>query len=169
MKKIISIVLCLSLTMFLFACNKKEKGNTETDTSVTEGVANPMVPSTEEEIKTVTGADFNLSSKFQSPNFFLINNKIGQVGFKYKDLNFTFRTEKSDKSDDISGMYYEWTESKTVTIDNCKGELHIYSGKDEFAASVIWYDSENGVMYTLSTDKEISDKELLACADLLVK
>ena len=60
------------------------------------------------------------------------------------------------EDEDISGMYYEWTEKQDVTLDNWGGGnmpavLYGFENDSDKALMITWYDIEIGIAYCLST------------------
>ena len=60
------------------------------------------------------------------------------------------------ESDDISGMYYDWTVTDEGTLSNwgfgnMKAGFYRFIGDDEMADLCTWYDIEIGISYCLST------------------
>ncbi|MBR5407708.1 MAG: hypothetical protein IK111_08700 [Lachnospiraceae bacterium] len=61
-----------------------------------------------------------------------------------------------DESEDISGMYYDWTVTDEGTLPNwgmgnMKAKFYGFNGEDEMADLCTWYDIEIGISYSLST------------------
>ena len=60
------------------------------------------------------------------------------------------------ESDDISGMYYDWSDTDEQKLSNwgmgnMNAKFYRYCGDDEMADLCTWYDVEIGISYSLST------------------
>ena len=80
-----------------------------------------------------------------------------QLNFDKDGGSFVARGQYGTKeTDDISGMYYDWTEETDVTLDNWGGgempaKVYGFANDSEKALMCTWYDIEIGISYCLST------------------
>ena len=97
-----------------------------------------------------------------------------QLSFDLNGDSFTARAQVTgDRTADISGMYYEWTQQDDVTLANwadgqMKGKYYRYISKDEWADLCTWYDEETGISYSVSvSSKDLDGFDLQAIAEAL--
>ena len=95
-----------------------------------------------------------------------------QLFFELDGNSFTAREQVTgDPEADISGMYYEWTDQREVTLKNwpnavCRSCRWI--GEQDCADLCAWYDAASGTSYTLSVMAEDLDGfDLQAIAEAL--
>ena len=178
MKKTIMImVTAVMATALLCGCNVTVKNGDEPST----GMANPWRDCTEEE------ANEYLSNGFSAPegatdvswSLMLPDNDpenvmktLVQMRFVLDGINYTAREQAvGDNYEDISGMYYEWQESKDVKLANwaggqMTGKAFSYSDPEESAKLCTWYDVETGYAYSLSaTGGDLSKVDIVKVAE----
>jgi len=169
-KKLLTVLLTMTmLVMALSACGKAstESENTESENTESEnaeiedtepaGMGNPIEEVSPERIVEVTGSKAILPENAENPTFLLVNNELGEIRFTLDSAkyNMTLRSQKLDAFSDISGMYYEWQSEYDESIGNyeCK-VMNFNSDEDGSIRIYLWYDAENGVMYSLTAQAE---------------
>ena len=87
-----------------------------------------------------------------------------QLDFDYEGLSYTAREQAVPDTDsaDISGLYYEWTNESDGILANWAGgnmpcKFYRYIGEDGYVDLVLWYDTETGYAYSLSTQSDDLD------------
>ena len=120
------------------------------------GLPNPMTALDESEIPfDIVAPEGATNVKWSKIDFG--DEPIIQLTFDYVGQTFTAREQVTgDYADDISGMYYDWTASEDVFLEEWEGgqmpaTLHVYVGDDESAQLISWYNVEIGISYSLST------------------
>jgi len=83
---------------------------------------------------------------------------IAQLAFTIGDKAATLRAQANGavRPADISGLYYDWTESGTAQVGYCDAELHTNGA----AGYIAWADAAPGILYNLSMT-EGADAETL--------
>jgi len=130
--------------------------NKDTEDTEEFGMPNPMVESTFKEIVELTGSTAIIPSYCEDPKYFIYNGEMGEVQFTTEEgyTNLSLRIKKADAFEDISGCEYEWIASFDELIGSCECKTYVYHDDDETTDDVrvcLWYDSENKIMYSLST------------------
>lgn len=146
------------MILSLIGCGKKEEAV---------GMANPMVESDYDSIVKMTGASFTLPVEAQDVQYFIIGNEVGEVQYSIDDksTSFTIRAAKASEFTDISGMYYDWPVVFDGRLGDCKEKDMAYSGDDGDAQLCMWFDSEKGIMYSLSaTGAELNGLDIVGVA-----
>jgi len=156
MKKYLWLTLiCVALSVFA-ACGTK---NSEAATDEIVGMANPWTDSDKQGVLDATGFDLTLpESATKAVYSYMESDKLAQVSYNLDGYSWNFRVQPSSELTDISGVYYEWTSERSGKLNGCEALYTIYSeGEDEnaYAYHVLnWFDSANGVLYSLSVDGE---------------
>jgi len=154
-KKILLVLACMALSVFT-ACGEK---STEVVDSEIVGMANPWVETDQQGILDATGFNLALPEAATDAYYsYMESEKMAQVSYNLDGYNWNFRVQPSTELTDISGVYYEWTSERSGKLNGCEALYTIYSeGEDEnaYAYHVLnWFDSANGVLYSLSVDGE---------------
>lgn len=81
--------------------------------------------------------------------------KMAEMLFTFNDASWIARISKTDKFNDITGMYYIWPEDnlgfeKTNNIFGIEGEQYYYLDDNETAAAALWFNDKENIMYSLS-------------------
>lgn len=119
------------------------------------GMANPMVESTYEEIVKVTGCKAVVPKNAEYPTYYLISNELGDIRYSYGNGSTlaTLRVQRCDEFTDISGTNIDpslFDDYGKIGECDAKGyvEFNSDSDEDDFGL-VLWYDSEDKIMYSL--------------------
>lgn len=180
MKKLIALLLALCLVMSFAACGKTAEAEVETEVEteveaeveaepeLIEGVANPMVETTNEEMGQTLGFNFAVPAGATDCKFFIIADTLGEMQFQYNGVEMTARMKAVADVElvDISGMYYTWTDEQDVEVKYCEGKLMTYAGEDTTIEACIWLDVVPGVAYSVTAQgTDLDGFDLLAIAD----
>lgn len=139
---IIALLLCVSC---LFGC--KAPASQEGPQS---GLANPMVESNPEEILEKLGVEFLVPEGAEEVKYFIISNQMAEMQFRLNGSDCSARIQPEAEYTDISGMYYDWTNTENCSIGWCEGKLMSSSEGDKPVSCCLWYDHVPGLMYSLS-------------------
>lgn len=185
--KIILIYITLSLLLMLSAAGCGKSRALEPDSQGADnvqggntGVANPWRDITEDEAYAAmpnlfcapNGAENVRWSMMGDPEELSIPGVMVQMDFDLNGMSFTAREQYvSDEKADISGCFYEWTESHDITLANWGGaqmpaRIYRYKGDDICTDVCTWYDTETGAAYSLSvSDADLDGFDIQAVAE----
>lgn len=175
-KKIVAVIALATMVVSTMAgCGKSKDAPASDDSQATQnvetveaeveeveeeeigGMGNPIEEVSFEKIVEVTGCKAVLPDKAEDITYLLINNELGEIRYTTEDgyNNMTLRVQKSDKFEDISGMYFDWTSKEECDLNGCECQIWGYyvEGEDNIQVA-FWYDSDNKVMYSLSSVAE---------------
>ena len=170
-KKIFAAVLVVAGLLTFTACGK-DKTDTEATTAATTeaaseesgsgetGMVNPWKTCTEEEAGKACSKLFKAPDGAESINWSIMSEgddiKTGdlvQLEFTLNGNDFCARAkEGAPETEDISGMYYEWTVKEDVKLDNWSSDGKTYRSisDNEMADLITWYDKDAVISYSLS-------------------
>lgn len=143
MKKIISLLLCAVCLFGLAACDGSKApvpaGSDEPVGSIEAQIVNPFVSyDTLEDAAAVTGFDFVVPASmdgYTDRNIQVMDGKMIQVTF-IDERGSMLILRKAAGSDDISGDYYVYANTKTVTLPNgAEAELR---GDETSFQTAVW-------------------------------
>ena len=172
-KRLIAFVLAGVMVFSMASCGKKDTNEAEPQT----GVANPWTDTTEEEafaevpflFTAPEGATNVTWRRMENGDYPLI-----EMDFTLGMYDYCARAQYGAAEDeDISGMYYDWNTTVSVTLANWgMGNMNatIRTGSDDEAAAFLcsWYDTEMGEAYTLSaTTQDDSEMDIQAVAEAI--
>ena len=173
MKKLFIVFLLMASALSITSCGSAGETQTPEEGEEQVQIGNPLRESDKKEIQKLTGASFNMPSKFDNISYYVIENlglhSIGQAGFEYNDAYYTFRVMKSTLLDDISGMYYNWTETKECEIEGLSGEMRSFESESECACTILLFDSENEILYSLSSSDRQAFQDIEKCFEIILK
>lgn len=130
-------------------------------TTVNTAMPNPMVRTSEEETRAALGFGFNVPENAGNVRYHIINEKMAQMDFDLDGNSYTARIVPADSFTDISGCYFDWTETIDTEIGWCRGEIRMADG----CSLCLWYDTAPGLMYSLSSSGEKKSARLRALAE----
>lgn len=172
MKKLIALVLCLTVVLSLAACTAKTEAEPETEPAATEepvGMANPMTEVTPEELQLQVGLNVFPIEGATDVKCYTVDgaefDKMAEMDFTYDGKAYCYRAARTGELEtfDMSGLYFDWKEQSQEEFGIFTAE---YRAAD--AVSVLyWLDIVPGVNYTISSQDGASKEELLAMAELL--
>lgn len=132
----------------------------------TSQIVNPMKNSNPQEIIETIGVRFIEPKDVSEIKYFIISNQIAQMNFIKDDISFTARIKPTNQFEDISGMYYDWTNEQDCEIAWCSGKIYFMNdGENNNPGICIWYDIAPGLMYSISMDDKSNPEILLNLAN----
>lgn len=171
MKKMLSLLLCAMCLFALAACAGKAPAPTGSDEpvgSMEAQMVNPFVSyDTIEDAAAVTGFDFLVPATmdgYTDRNIQVMDGRMLQVTFIDESGNMLL-LRKAAGSDDISGDYIVYADTKTVTLPN-GAEAELRGDEPNFQAAV-W--TANGYSYAVSSDVPMDEAamvDLISTLDL---
>lgn len=129
-KMLLFVLVLLTVTALSFSgCGK------------TDEVVNPMVEKASlAEIQTALGFTFDsLPNNITNLKLYTVSNTIAQADFTLDNINYTARKAKLI-TDDISGVYVKFDETRTVA--NANGELVLYQFNSGAEGLATWSNEE---------------------------
>lgn len=182
-KLIIALAVCLMVLCLFTACSNKDEQaaepQAEQTASVTEpeetealqseapvsGVANPLVESDADEIMQQLGLALGVPENAENVQYFILNGDTEEMHFTLDGLDYVARLRPTASFEDISGMYYEWTNTDDGELKGRECKLMRYCGSDSDVDVCLWYDAAPGLMYSLSTsDSSLDGFDITAAA-----
>lgn len=154
---------------------KTDSANTQADGNVTG--ENPWVSTDKDGILSATGLNINTPADATNAQYsYLKTSNVAQVTFSYAGHDdWTFRMQKTDKLEDISGLYYEWGYQESVMVSGKEAMSYAYAeGADDsgmiddmFGVQLInWYDDSTGTTYSLSVlGNDLNGMDIQAIAE----
>jgi len=132
----------------------------------------PWEEMTAEQLAETTGVVFGVPEGTENACYmYLRGEKLGEMQFIWEGSDCCARVQPialgENELYDISGMYYEWETEYPVTVGGCFGSLsRPMQDGDVWVERCLWYDSEAGVMYSLSvTSADVDGLDLVALAE----
>ncbi|MCR5089602.1 MAG: hypothetical protein K6C08_08830, partial [Oscillospiraceae bacterium] len=125
--------------------DKTELANPWTD--MTEQEAAAMMP---EGFHAPEGAESVVWSKMESGG-----NTLVQLRFDLNGNSYTAREQQTEKAEDISGLYYEWTAEDDIILSGpgggrMAGKIFRLIGESGYTDLCTWFDADAGVSSSLS-------------------
>ena len=158
-------------------CAGKTSQSNDTPGNGNVQIANPWRNVTEAEARKMFPRSFSVPAGAENVSWSVMESDsetLLQLSFDLYGENFTAREQvTNDKSADISGMHYDWTQKTDITLANWtdgkrKGTYYRFVGEKEWADLCTWYDEANGISYSLSvTSKDLDGFDLQAIAEML--
>ena len=163
MKKLITLFLAfLMLVCALTACGKTETEEPQPQQST---VANPLVESDAEGVQQTLGFALTVPEDAENVLYFILSGDTEELHFTLNGLDYVARLKATAEFEDISGIYYEWTDTLDGTIENCQCKQMRYCGDEADVDVCLWYDAVPGLMYSLSTgDSSLDGFDITAVA-----
>ena len=139
MKKTLSILLALALCLFGAAMAEAT-------------LANPWVDATAEDIAEAIGAAFGIPEGAEDIAYsFMPDESLAEMRFALDGMEYVARIQPAEEFTDISGLFYEWEAESSFTIAGFEGLEQRAADGDVTIDSALWFDSDMGLMYALST------------------
>lgn len=190
MKKCIAAILCAATAMALVACGNDTQAQTETaqvteapttqdveetlpdeapatEEEATVGLANPWTEIAFEDMATEIGVNFALPEGAELVSCSVMKDEnLGQAIFNLDGMEFVARIKPTAGFEDISGMYYDWTDEADVSISWCDGKFYACKDGDNTIQLCLWCDIVPGVMYSLTVSApDLDGFDLTAVAE----
>ena len=157
MKKRICILLVAVFALTLCACGGAQKDESGMD------LANPWRDSTFEEVLDSYNVPFLTPAGAVNERWSVMQSEQGdliQDVFELDGLRFTARARQTEALEDISGLYFDWTEASAAEVSYCKAALYT-NGE---AGYIAWVDVVPGLLYNLGMTQGASADTLIALA-----
>lgn len=181
MRRSLALIVSIALTaVSLCGCTLSVKNGDEPSTEI----ANPWRDCTEEEAYKYAPNGFSAPESATNIYWSLMlpdndpkreSETMVQLRFDLDGIEYTAREQAvlDEKDTDISGMYYEWQDTKTETLANWAGgtmqaKVSTFENSDESAKLCSWYDVETGFAYSLScaaSGSGVSDVDIKSVAE----
>ena len=157
-KKMLAVLLALSVLFVLVACKKSEKPAPDA------GTPNPMTEITADELE----FSVNVPEGASDVKYFTIEedgNKINQMSYTVDGSEYCYRMQSTGETAayDMSGIFAEDWETEDAAVSYCDA---FYKTCSE-GSVIYWLDVVPGVNYTLSCADKLSAEELEDAAALL--
>lgn len=150
---LIALVGGLALLLLCAACSGTPAAEDELQT-----VVNPVHECTAEELTAQTGITLNAPITAVDVSYRYIDGEkepLAQVTFTYQGKVYTYRAQRTETIEDISGMYYDWT---TTTNDSEDTPYTCYF-TDGGQGIALWY--ADGTSYALCMMENASEEALV--------
>ena len=110
-----------------------------------------------EELTEETGITLNVPITAVDVTYSYIDgdSPLAQVSFVYQGQTYTYRGQKTQTVQDISGMYYEWTK----TTNDSEDVPYTCYFTDEGQGMALWH--TDGVSYTLGMTENVTEELLV--------
>ena len=153
MKRLLVFALAACCVLALAACTVK-KPQESGDISQ---IPNPVHESTAEEVAEKTGITLNVPITAVDVMYSYIDgdSPLAQVSFVYQGQTYTYRGQKTQTVQDISGMYYEWTK----TTNDSEDVPYTCYFTDEGQGITLWH--TDGASYTLGMTENVTEELLV--------
>ena len=139
MKKTLCLLLALTLCLF---------GAALAETTI----ANPWVDATAGDIAEAIGAAFGVPEGAEDVEYSLMPDEgLAEMRFTLDGMAYVARIQPAEAFTDISGMYYEWEADAPFSIAGFEGLDQRAADGEETVERCLWFDSDMGLMYALST------------------
>ena len=155
MKKGFVIVLAVCCVLALTACTVKKAE----DKGDKNQIPNPVYTCTTEELTEKTGLTLNVPVTAVEIAYSYIdsdNEPLAQVTFVYQGQEYTYRGQKTQTIQDISGMNYEWDK----TTNDSEDTPYTCYFTDEGQGIALWH--ADGVSYSLAMTENAAEELLVA-------
>lgn len=156
---IVTLAAVLMIMCFFTGCSGKlgsdvnpqgEQTDNVTDSDFKNGVINPLVKSDADGVAQKLGFALGVPDGAENAEYFILAGDTEELRFTLDGLVYTARLKATAGFEDISGMYYTWTNTLDDTIGGCKCKLMRYSGDEGDIDVCLWYDAAPGLMYSLT-------------------
>jgi hypothetical protein len=129
-------------------------------------VANPIVPvESTDAIGEQLKVDLSVPEDLSIEKCSVIDNTLGEVIFTLGGQQYSYRGMSTPEQEDISGLYYEFSSHTDAEIE---GQPCLLELSDGGAGTCRWYDSDEGITYSVSVGAGASLDKLLEAAALLI-
>lgn len=158
MKKMLAVLLALSMIFVLAACKKDEEPTPD------DGMPNPMTEITPQEM----AFSLNIPDGASGVKFFTVgenDDKIYQMSYTLDGKEYCYRMQSTNETAayDMSGIFSDKWESEDAKVDYCDAVVKTCSE----GSVIYWLDIVPGVNYTLSCADQLSAEELTETAAFL--
>lgn len=170
MKKLIAaLAVCLIVVCLFTACAAKDDSADAPQTEQTDApessVQNPLVETDADGIMQQLGLALGVPEGAENVQYFILSGDTEEMHFTLNGLDYVARLKPTVSFEDISGMYYEWTNTLDDELKGRECKLMRYCGEDGDVDLCLWYDIAPGLMYSLTTaDSSLDGFDITAAA-----
>ncbi len=185
MKKLTALMLALLMIFALCACSDGGKDEDKSDTEALEDgkidgngnyiyegedggfiaqTVNPMVEVTPEELEGAIGVALVVPEASSDVKYFIIGGTLAEVQFVYGGVNYSYRAQKTDKPEDISGVWFSSGSGTNIDYDSIP-PLTVTVEEGGSMGAATWYD--NGYSYSISMGEGANLKALESIYELI--
>ena len=153
MKRMLMIALAVCCVLALAACTTKKSEDGDANQ-----IPNPVHESSAEELAEKTGITLNVPITAVDVTYSYIDGgeePLAQVSFVYQGKEYTYRGQKTQTVQDISGMNYEWTQT-TNDSEDTPYTCYFTDGGQGIA---LWH--TDGVSYSLGMTEDAAEELLV--------
>lgn len=128
-------------------------------------VVNPLVETDSEGLFNKLGFEMSVPEDAEDVRYYTIADRTAEVEFTIAGIEYTTRAVSASAMIDISGMYYDWPENEIIewTEDLATYRICMTSAHD--AGICLMFDSEAGVMFSISVTGDCSKDMLRELAE----
>jgi hypothetical protein len=166
-----AVALTASMVLLLVGCGGGAGGGGTdtsggTDSSGSAAIANPIeVVDSVDDINRQLGLNLQLPSDAVVETCQVISDSLGEVAFSVEGQEYVYRGESTSASEDISGLYFDFTSVEEVPIDAYVCTIEFNENGPGYSR---WYDEANGITYSVSVDSGASSERLTDISKLLI-
>ena len=147
----------------LMACGEEKEES--------EQVENPWVETTEAaDVEALVGATFYIPDEAENVTYFIDEtDEMAEMQFRMYDIEMYARMKKTDKLEDISGVYYdEWESEEEAEICGCEAITKRTFDEENTIDLCYWYDKDAKITYSLYTAADDLDGfDITAVAEMV--
>ena len=121
-------------------------GSAKISDSVRSTKDSTMRPAKPDEIKKIMGHEFVIPEGASIVTYRVSDSMMAESTFDLGDTQCRLTMKRTDRFEDISGLYYNWDEESEIKINGKDAILYKY-GK---VSCCMWYDDTDGTMYCVS-------------------
>ncbi|MBQ5471571.1 MAG: hypothetical protein IIT58_06160 [Treponema sp.] len=144
MKKVF-VIFSILLSVSMISCRRIDNKNKGTI-----GMPNPIKACTAEDLEKA-GFAFIVPSESQEVSYSIISDSIAQMSFNWKGCDCNARMQSEKELKDISGYWYTWETEYDSKVSGCDAKVKYATKEDgNIAAVCLWFDSNNGYLYSFS-------------------
>lgn len=165
-KGLVALVLSACLLFALVGCGTSGNDSGGTDTSGSANVANPVVDvESPEAINKQLQTNLEIPAEATIDRCSIIDDSLGEVVFSLNGKSYTYRVMNTDTSEDISGLYYDFTSHSEVDIAGVSCVIDYNDGGPGYCR---WFDDIAKTTYSVSVDSGASEEVLTEIATTLI-
>ncbi|MCR5774204.1 MAG: hypothetical protein K6G42_03880 [Lachnospiraceae bacterium] len=176
--KIRGIIMALTFMLLLSGCagkqpdqnaaqNADQNAGESGEQGNTAQVANPWKYGVSaEDVKKLTGMEFIVPEGAENVSYAIMEAEgLAEMKFDLDGMSYCARMKPAEKSEDISGLYFDNKNTEDVEINGAAGTEFRAENGGETVDCVQWYDDMNAMTYSLSTSgKDLDGFDITAVA-----
>jgi len=190
MKKLIAVLIAMIVVFAMAACSPpapKEEATEAPATSAqqasdepsqsssaeasptegeTAGLPNPVIEvDSADEIMEKTDIFITVPEGAADAKYSIIADEVAQVDFTLDGINYNHRIQKTDKLEDISGVYTDFEVEKDMTWEDYPYQIKYSEGKEGIS---LWYDDLAGASYSVFMESGADESKLESISIALI-